>query len=191
MKAIIVSNDPFFSNKLDKLKCDTQEVAIMGVFPVGLPTMQAIKDKHPAFVLMEPDIAYELNEVVAKSQITATIPRRYISASTHHGMQILPISTVYFFQAEHKYVVAYHEQGELLINDSLASLEREFTSLFIRIHRKILVAKEYIKALEKTGNGYWQIILINCPKKLIVSRRQLAMVRKYIIQDKMKDNYGA
>ena len=110
--------------------------------------MQAIKEHYPAFVLMEPNIAYELNE--AKNKFTATIagPRSYISASTHHGIQLLPVSEVCFFQAEHKYVVAHHEKGELLINDSLTSLEQEFAGVFLRIHRKILVAKAYIKALK-------------------------------------------
>lgn len=178
MKAIISSNNFTFSDKLSKIKIDDHEVNIIGVFPIGLPTMQAIQDHNPMFVLIEPNIAYELNE--AKLTTTTATPRCYISANTHHGIQLLPVSAVYFFQAEHKYVVAHHAKGELLINDALISLEQEFASVFIRIHRKTLVAKEYIEALEKTEDGRWQIVLTNYPKKLIVSRRQLTIVRKCI-----------
>lgn len=181
MKAIIISNNPAFANTLNQGNFAINVLESVGTFPAGLPAMLAIKEHAPEVILMDPDIAYELNDARTKlATTTTTNPRSYISASTHHGIQLLPVIAVYYFQAEHKYVVAHHADGELLLNDSIASLEQEFTNDFVRIHRKTLVAKEYIKALEKTEAGNWQITLANCSQKLAVSRRQLAMVRKCI-----------
>ena len=179
MKVIVVSDNFSLSEKLKAFTLGVAAIEMLGVFPSGIKVTDAIKKLNPDFVIMEPNIAYDLNAV--KNQIKATAAvRQHLSASTHHGIQLLPVASVYYFQAEHKYVIARHENGELLIDDSLASLEKEFADLFVRVHRKILVAKSYIKALEKTSEGNWQIVLTNNPDKLIVSRRQLAVVRKYI-----------
>lgn len=179
MKVIIINENISLSSKLKTFTLGAQEVDIVGIFQPGIKAIEAIKKYNPDFVIMEPALASELN--IAKNKIVATaFIRQHISASTHNGIQLLPVSSIYYFQAEHKYVIARHANGELLINDSLASLEKEFSSLFIRIHRKVLVAKAYIKALEKTADGHWLVVLTSYPDKLVVSRRQLSVVRKHI-----------
>lgn len=179
IKVIIINEDLKLSNKLKNFTLGVKEVEVLGIFQPGSKAINAIKKYNPDFIIMEPSVACNLNETQANF-VETTMVRQHISASTHHGIQLLPISAVYYFQAEHKYVIAHHEQGELLINDPLVSLEQEFSALFIRIHRKLLVAKAYIKALEKTEDGKWCIVLTNYTDKLAVSRRQLAVVRKYI-----------
>lgn len=179
MKMIVISDNFSLNEELKAFILGAAAIDMLGVFPAGIKAVDAIKKHKPDFVIMDPNIACELND--AKDQMKrASVVRQHISASTHHGIQLLPVAAVYYFQAEHKYVIARHEHGELLIDDSLASLEQEFVDLFVRVHRKILVAKQYIKALEKTPAGRWQIVLANHPDKLMVSRRQLAVVRKYI-----------
>lgn len=182
MKAIIINDNPAVNdNQKYKVVVSNQEVEIQGTFAPGLPAMQAIQSLRPDIVLIESAIAYALNEAkVSLQSRNEDIARCYISASTHHGIQLLPVAAVHFFRAEHKYVVAHHEHGQLLINDSLASLEKEFANLFIRIHRNTLVAKQYIEALEKTAANNWQMTLTCSTQKLLVSRRQLALVRKYL-----------
>jgi len=66
-----------------------------------------------------------------------------------------------------------------LIEDSLVNLEKEFGDRFLRIHRNALVATGSIKGIEKNPAGTWQISLKNYDKKLDVSRRHTAQVRRW------------
>ncbi len=107
--------------------------------------------------------------------------RQNIVASTHQGIQLLPVNEVYCFQAEHKYVTAFHSKGQLLIDDSLNSLEREFSHDFVRIHRKTLVAIAKIEKLIKDENGQHFVKLRDMRDPLAVSRRQLSKLRSLIL----------
>ena len=68
---------------------------------------------------------------------------------------------------------------EHLIEDSLVNLEKEFGARFLRIHRNALVYTGAIKGIEKNPVGTWQISLKGYDKKLDVSRRHTAQVRRW------------
>ena len=70
--------------------------------------------------------------------------------------------------------------GEVLIEESLRQLEDDFAPLFVRIHRKALVAKRYITGLERSREGHHWVRLQHCPEPLPVSRRRLAEVRRVL-----------
>lgn len=106
--------------------------------------------------------------------------RQQVKAVTHQGIRLVPVANVYYFQAEHKYVTAYHTQGQLLIEDSLNSLEREFSNEFIRIHRKTLVAKNHVENLFKNEEGQYYVKLRGRDEALNVSRRQLSQLRSIL-----------
>ena len=46
------------------------------------------------------------------------------------------MDSIYFFQAEHKYVTVGYADGEVLIEDSLITLEEKFPQRFMRIPPK-------------------------------------------------------
>lgn len=106
--------------------------------------------------------------------------REHVISKTRHGIQLLAVADIYYFKAEHKYVIASHNNGHLLIEDSLDSLENEFGSDFIRIHRKILVSKQKIERLIKDPSGKYFIKLRDISELLMVSRRKLSIVRKIL-----------
>ncbi len=93
--------------------------------------------------------------------------------------RLVPIPDIVYFVADSKYVVARTAAEEHLIEDSLVNLEKEFSERFLRIHRNALVAAPYIKGLEKTPAGTWQVALRGIDKKLDVSRRHAAAVRRW------------
>jgi two-component system response regulator AlgR len=102
--------------------------------------------------------------------------RTHLSARLHGRLQLLPVTQIRYFQADNKYVAAHFPGGELLLEDSLKTLEQEFGPRFLRIHRNALVAVPYIEALEQKAGG-WRIKLAGMEALLEVSRRHLAGVR--------------
>ena len=104
--------------------------------------------------------------------------RSHISAYMGGNLQLVPSEQIYYFQAEQKYVSAHHSDGQLLIDDSLKSLEDEYGDRFIRTHRNSLVAIEHIEKLEKDAEGKYQICFRNIDDRVEVSRRMVAATRR-------------
>lgn len=118
----------------------------------------------------------QLIEIGKQDQASQT--RTHISAYIGGNLQLVPSEQVFYFQAEQKYVVVRHPEGQMLIDDSLKSLEEEFNERFLRIHRNSLVSIQHIEGLERDTSGKYQIYFRNIEDKLEVSRRTVASVRK-------------
>ena len=108
--------------------------------------------------------------------------RSHVCTRSHGEMKLIPISEVYYFVADQKYVSVIHANGQDLIDDSLKSLEDEFEETFVRIHRGALVAVSSIESLTKTEDGRTQVVLrdgeSDDSEALIVSRRHLTNVKR-------------
>ncbi len=103
--------------------------------------------------------------------------RSHISANIGGNLQLVPIEEVIYFQAEQKYVVVRHLNGQLLIDDPLKTLEAEFSDRFIRVHRNSLVAMPYVLGLERIPGGRYEIYFRGIDERLEVSRRLATSVR--------------
>lgn len=104
--------------------------------------------------------------------------RRHIRARMGDQLHLIPIEDVYFFRAEHKYVVVRHRGGEVLVEEPLKQLETEFSDRFQRIHRNALVAVDQVASIEKLGRGRVRLHLREVEEPLDVSRRMLPAVRE-------------
>lgn len=104
--------------------------------------------------------------------------RTHLSARIQGKLKLLAVKDIRYLRAEQKYVVAGWPDGELLLDESLISLESEFHDQFIRIHRNALIALQYVDTLEKDNNGTHVITLHGVPAVLQVSRRNLGSLRK-------------
>lgn len=111
-----------------------------------------------------------------KSETSAPL---YVSAQVKGGVQLIPLTDVYYFQADQKYVTIGYKEGEILIDDSLVTIEQRYPQL-LRIHRNALVMTNYIAALEKDAEGRCHIRLRDCDTLLEISRRHLAEVRRWL-----------
>lgn len=103
--------------------------------------------------------------------------RRHICARVRGELRLVPISEVIYFRADLKYVTVRHEGGEVLIEESLRTLELEFASGFLRIHRNALCAIDRIEALERDPEGHARVRLRGCDETLEVSRRLVGEVK--------------
>ncbi|MCB1644801.1 MAG: response regulator transcription factor [Pseudomonadales bacterium] len=106
--------------------------------------------------------------------------RTHISAKTRRGIELIPLSEIRFFQADHKYVTVRHESGEVLIDDTLRDLEDEFGDKVVRIHRNALVMMDHLEGLERDPHGHYQVRLRGVDDKLDVSRRHVSGLRRLV-----------
>ena len=106
--------------------------------------------------------------------------RSHICARVRGEMKLVPISSIAFFLADAKYVEVHFDGGEVLIEDSLVSLEDEFGDRFVRVHRNCLVSRERIEGLARNAAGETIVRLRDCPVALEVSRRNLPQLRRLL-----------
>lgn len=105
---------------------------------------------------------------------------RYISARTRDGIERVAVADILYFWADQKYTTVYHMAGELLIEQSLLTLEQSLGAAFLRIHRKALVAQRHVTGLKFDGDGSARVTLRHVADGIPVSRRRLADVRALI-----------
>ena len=104
--------------------------------------------------------------------------RTQLCAKLGGHLRLIPVADIHYLQAEEKYVVVHHANGEDLIEESLKSLEEEFGGRFLRIHRNCLIARDSLKELRRDADGHAQAILHGVERPLDVSRRCLADLRE-------------
>lgn len=121
-----------------------------------------------------------LKQLTAESNLKSA--RQHVCARVHSELRLIPISNIYYFNADQKYVTVNHKNGVDLIDDSLKTLEEEFADRFVRIHRSMLVAIAHVDRLDKSSEGTTRVLLRNMPSNgdvdLVISRRHLADVRR-------------
>ncbi|HYD81431.1 MAG TPA: LytTR family DNA-binding domain-containing protein [Paucimonas sp.] len=121
--------------------------------------------------------------------------RRHFSVQERDRLLLVPVEDVLYLKAELKYVTVRTKTHEYLIEESLTSLEAEFASLFIRVHRNALVARDAIAGVEKgaqqadaeqeggnqeRGQEAWQVIVRGIDDRLPISRRQWPAVKALV-----------
>jgi two-component system response regulator AlgR len=104
--------------------------------------------------------------------------RTHIPARHRDELRLVPIDEVLYFVADQKYTTMRHADGEHLIEDSLRSLEEEFASSFVRIHRNALVSVRHLEAIERDATGRYQVRVRGTDTRLPVSRRMAAELRE-------------
>jgi len=106
--------------------------------------------------------------------------RTRIAVRARDELRLIPVEDIVCFIAEQKYTTLRHVAGEELIEESLKTLEEEFASRFLRVHRNALVAIAHIEGLERDAEGHQQVRLRG-GAMLAVSRRLAADVAKALL----------
>lgn len=145
--------------------------------------LQAFESEAIAY-LMKPIRAEKLRAALTKAgrltrpqlqQVASAAresPRRtHIGVRGRDGLRLIPIDDVLFFHADQKYTTVRHQKGEDLIDDSLKTLEEEFTAGFVRIHRNALVNTKYLERIARDASGQHFVHLRGLAEPMEVSRR--------------------
>ncbi len=106
--------------------------------------------------------------------------RSHISAKSRRGVELVAMTDVRYFIADHKYVTVFHCGGDLLIDDTLKELEDEFGPRLLRVHRNALVVVEHVQGLQRVELGQYRVKLADIDGGPLVSRRHLAAVRRVL-----------
>ena len=118
--------------------------------------------------------------------------RQNFSVQERGRVLLVPVRDVIYLKAEQKYVTVRTRTHEHLIEESLTSIEEELGEVFVRVHRKALVARDAIIGVERgtlsvDGDGEgdrvqesWQVILRDIDERLPISRRQWSVVKALV-----------
>jgi two-component system response regulator AlgR len=145
--------------------------------------MQAFESEAIAY-LLKPIRAEKLLSALAKAgrlsrpqlQQVASAAREparrsHIGVRGRDGLKLIPVDEIFCFHADQKYTTVKHVNGEDLIEDSLKTLEEEFTQNFVRIHRNALVNTKFLERIARDASGQHFVHLRGFPDALEVSRR--------------------
>lgn len=109
--------------------------------------------------------------------------RKNLSIHERGKILLIPVERVLYLRAELKYITVRTVEREYLIEEPLGTLEKEFASRFVRIHRNCLVAKAEIESFEKAGedgaDSHWTVKLKGLEERLPISRRQQHIVKEF------------
>ncbi|MFT4583065.1 MAG: two-component system response regulator AlgR [Gammaproteobacteria bacterium] len=109
--------------------------------------------------------------------IASTTGRTHISGMVHGDLSLVAIERIRYFHADQGYVEVVWDEGTMLIEESLRSLEDEFAERFIRVHRNSLVAIAHVTKLSRDSAGNHLVKLDRSDAELPISRRLVGHVR--------------
>lgn len=160
---------------------------------------------HALDYLLKPVRASRLAEAIQRvtslaqarkpqADATQTVParRQHFSVQERGRVLLVPLTDVVYLKAEAKYVTVRTVTREFLIEESLSSIEEELGSVFVRVHRNALVARNAIIGVERGVHAIdtdgdsdkvqesWQVILRNVDDRLPISRRQWPVVKALV-----------
>lgn len=141
-----------------------------------------LKPIHPARLQQALEKARRLSQAQLQKLQQADVggSRTHLCARNRGNLELIPVTEIVYLQADNKYVTVRSRNRQILIEESLKSLEEEFAGGFLRIHRNALVAVASIRGLEKDAEGHCCVVLDGVDERLEVSRRLLPEVRKCI-----------
>lgn len=124
---------------------------------------------------------FSAEDVMRMESATGMPARRsHLCARVRGNLVLVPVAEIAYLLAEDKYVVVHHAKGEVLIEESLKTLEDEFGERFVRIHRNCLIARDRLGGLVRAADGSIHAQIDGVTATLEVSRRNLPALRKLV-----------
>jgi len=100
-----------------------------------------------------------------------------IAVQTGREKERLPLTDVYYFRAEQKYVSLFSSRGERIVDESLKILEERYPDHLIRVHRNTLVYRPRVEKLTRDMEGGFWLTVQGVSDLLLVSRRHAKAIK--------------
>jgi len=123
---------------------------------------------------------YGAPAMAALQSAAAPARRTHLCARVRGNLVMVPVADIDYLIADDKYVRVRHARGEVLVEESLKTLEAEFDERFVRIHRNCLVAKNRVAGLTRMADERIFVRVAGADEQLEVSRRNLPALRKFV-----------
>lgn len=95
-----------------------------------------------------------------KAQTPTTEPLEFLKVRRKGAIHLLPLAAVRWIRAAGNYAEAMTETGPLLLDESLADLERRLpASQFARVHRAAIVRLDLVREVRSRGHGDADLVL--------------------------------
>jgi two-component system response regulator AlgR len=104
----------------------------------------------------------------------------YVSGQYRGATLRVPLDEVIYFLAEDKYVTAFTNDRQLLLDEPLKELEQRYAGRVTRIHRNALVLTSRLAGIEKKKDSPVYALLAGSEQRLEISRRHVSTVRDII-----------
>ena len=114
------------------------------------------------------DILKVLKEITNRKEVKKMTS---ITVKKNDRLIFIKLEEVAFFEAENNYTTINCESGNYLSTESISSLEHKLPDNFLRIHRGILINKDYVNDIQKYFNSRFVITLNNKKQSSITSGR--------------------
>ncbi|WP_109512558.1 LytTR family DNA-binding domain-containing protein [Pseudomonas ovata] len=104
----------------------------------------------------------------------------YIQSTYRREVVRVLIKDISHFKAELKYVVVYHDGGELLLSASTLKLEQAYSEQFIRVHKNSLVARNRLLSFQREhglSRNPASVRLLGVTEPVAVARGRIKTVR--------------
>ncbi|MFC2127742.1 LytR/AlgR family response regulator transcription factor [Bacteroidota bacterium] len=116
-----------------------------------------------------------LQEVASKKEVEKMTS---ITVKKNDRLIFIKLNEVFFFEADKNYTTVHSELGAYLSTESISSLEQKLPDNFLRVHRGIIINKDYVQEIQKYFNSRYIITLSNAIKTKITSGRSFNEVIK-------------
>ncbi len=165
----------------------------------GIEAAQRIKQAHPSIpiifstahddfalkafdlsahdYLLKPLSIERLRQALEKVGVSHS-PEK-ITVKKGNDVIMVAVDDIICLVAEDKYVTAYLSDQSLILDQSLAELEK-LSGQYFRIHRSCLINVDYLKGIHMNMDHKPTAILDKIDIKPMIARRQLAAVKKLI-----------
>jgi two-component system, LytTR family, response regulator AlgR len=122
--------------------------------------------------------APQLKRIAERAQLGHR--RTQICARLGEHLRLIPVTDIYYFAADQKYVTVRHREGADLIDESLRALADEFGTEFVPVHRNSLVALKHVRSVERGSDGQYAVRVAGCDELLPISRRHASAALRLI-----------
>jgi two-component system, LytTR family, response regulator AlgR len=104
--------------------------------------------------------------------------------------QLVPLDEIDYFSAEDSYVVAHSARFTAFVDARLGDLEAQHGDSLIRVHRSYLAVRDSVTGLETISASDHRLTFRDGMTPIPVSRRQLRMVREFLIARAQQTSIG-
>ena len=148
--------------------------------PVRLERLQQTVEKLSSFTnnLSSTNIMSVLKEFYSQKE-----DKKMTSITVKKGDKLIfvKLEEVTHFEADEKYVSVHTNKEVHLTEQSLSQLEQKLPDYFLRIHRSIIINRNYVANVQKYFNSRFLIALNNAKKTNITSGRSYtAQIKNWI-----------